>query len=496
MKTIFIKIIAGIVGGIILIGGLLVIDSSVKNQNIVLGANLRICTIAQGCTNTSSTPTDGQLLIGSGGSYNVGNLTAGSNITLSNGSGTITIASTGGGGGSSATTTINSVDGPTFTFNVLGTNGLSYSTSSGTVSLTQATSTGSQAGFLSSGDWTTFNNKQATITDGTGLTFSGATLNCDTASGSIQGCLLAADWTTFNNKQGNISFPLVYASTTHITATTPLTISSGILSMPTSTASQSGFLLSADWTIFNNKQSSITLSTSTSYANTVLAIASSSGTWTFNYPTQWNDFASIATSTGNLVVASSTGWKGLTIGTNGKVLMASSTAPLGVSWEATAGTGTVTSVAQTVPTGLTISGSPITTAGTLAIALDTGYEITKTASSSLWNTGEVSVSILNATTTQNGNVQKLFFNPITITEIQCSTATSSITIAFDERASTTAGTAGVDIFNGGSMICASGGTATTTFANSSIAAGNTMSLDLDSVPNATTSLRIHIKYQK
>jgi hypothetical protein len=40
-----------------------------------------------------------------------------------------------------------------------------------------------------------------------------------------------------------------------------------------------------------------------------------------------------------------------------------------------AGTGTVTSVAATVPTGLTISGSPITGAGTLAIGLDTGYVI-------------------------------------------------------------------------------------------------------------------------
>lgn len=39
------------------------------------------------------------------------------------------------------------------------------------------------------------------------------------------------------------------------------------------------------------------------------------------------------------------------------------------------GSGTVTSVAASVPTGLTISGSPVTTSGTLAIALDTGYVI-------------------------------------------------------------------------------------------------------------------------
>lgn len=42
---------------------------------------------------------------------------------------------------------------------------------------------------------------------------------------------------------------------------------------------------------------------------------------------------------------------------------------------AVTGSGTVTSVDMSVPTGLTISGNPITTTGTLALALDTGYVI-------------------------------------------------------------------------------------------------------------------------
>jgi hypothetical protein len=45
------------------------------------------------------------------------------------------------------------------------------------------------------------------------------------------------------------------------------------------------------------------------------------------------------------------------------------------SWSDLAASGTVTSVAASVPTGLTISGSPIVTAGTLAFGLDTGYTI-------------------------------------------------------------------------------------------------------------------------
>lgn len=49
-------------------------------------------------------------------------------------------------------------------------------------------------------------------------------------------------------------------------------------------------------------------------------------------------------------------------------------------------TGTVTSVAATVPTGFAITGSPVTTSGTLAIAFDTGYSLPTTASQGNWDT--------------------------------------------------------------------------------------------------------------
>jgi hypothetical protein len=50
----------------------------------------------------ASTPTNGQLLIGNGTDFSYSTLTAGSNITITNSSGGITIASTGGGGGASS----------------------------------------------------------------------------------------------------------------------------------------------------------------------------------------------------------------------------------------------------------------------------------------------------------------------------------------------------------------------------------------------------------
>jgi hypothetical protein len=50
------------------------------------------------------------------------------------------------------------------------------------------------------------------------------------------------------------------------------------------------------------------------------------------------------------------------------------------------GAGSVTSVAMTVPTGLTVTGSPITTSGTLAVTLTAGYSIPTTTSQTNWDT--------------------------------------------------------------------------------------------------------------
>ncbi len=70
-------------------------------------------------------------------------------------------------------------------------------------------------------------------------------------------------------------------------------------------------------------------------------------------------------------------------GTAGNVLTSN-----GTTWVSStpAAGGTVTSVAMTVPTGLSISGSPITSSGTLALTYDTGYSIPTTASQSNWDT--------------------------------------------------------------------------------------------------------------
>lgn len=53
---------------------------------------------------------------------------------------------------------------------------------------------------------------------------------------------------------------------------------------------------------------------------------------------------------------------------------------------ASAGSGSVTSVGLSAPTGLTVSGSPVTTSGTLALTFTSGYSIPTTSSQSNWDT--------------------------------------------------------------------------------------------------------------
>ena len=65
--------------------------------------------------------------------------------------------------------------------------------------------------------------------------------------------------------------------------------------------------------------------------------------------------------------------------------------------------GTVTSVALSVPTGLSITGSPITGSGTLAIGLQSGYSIPTTSSQTNWDAAyndKINSAAVTGTTTK------------------------------------------------------------------------------------------------
>lgn len=109
---------------------------------------------------------------------------------------------------------------------------------------------------------------------------------------------------------------------------------------------------------------------------------------------------------------------------NGLMIAADKVKLDGIATGATANTGTVTSVALSVPTGLSVSGSPISTSGTFAITFAAGYSIPTTAKQGQWDTAYgwgnhasvgyltsaaigASVQGYDATTTKNAATQTL-----------------------------------------------------------------------------------------
>jgi hypothetical protein len=83
------------------------------------------------------------------------------------------------------------------------------------------------------------------------------------ASGSQNGFLSSTDWTTFNNKTSNTgtvtSVGLSSATSGVTIGSTPVTTSGTItLAISTASSSQNGLLSSTDWTSFNNKQNALT----------------------------------------------------------------------------------------------------------------------------------------------------------------------------------------------------------------------------------------------
>ena len=172
-----------------------------------------------------------------------------------------------------------------------------------TPAISMAAATTSVNGYLTSTDWTTFNNKQAALVSGTNIktvnstsllgsgdisvgvtsvtgtapvvSSGGATpaISMAAATGSVNGYLTSTDWTTFNNK-GSGSVTSVAALTLGTTGTDlSSTVATGTttpvitLNVPTASASNRGALSSADWTTFNNKGSGSVTSASVVSAN-------------------------------------------------------------------------------------------------------------------------------------------------------------------------------------------------------------------------------------
>jgi hypothetical protein len=70
-----------------------------EGQAGTIATTLGTVNVTKGGTGLTSTPTNGQIPIGNGTGYTLAQITAGSNITITNTPGSISIASTGGSGG-------------------------------------------------------------------------------------------------------------------------------------------------------------------------------------------------------------------------------------------------------------------------------------------------------------------------------------------------------------------------------------------------------------
>lgn len=178
-----------------------------------------------------------RLKLGLAGSAGVTQLIAGNNISLTpaGGIGAVTIASTGGGGGIPEAP----IDGNTYARK-----NAAWVTISGSVT---------------TGNLTEAVSSILSIGNGTGAVVgTGTTIQVKQASGSQNGFLSSADWTTFNGKQGALTlgnFTETNSAVLTITGGTGAIVGSGLtVQVKQSSAGQSGYLSSTDWSTFNAKQ--------------------------------------------------------------------------------------------------------------------------------------------------------------------------------------------------------------------------------------------------
>jgi hypothetical protein len=177
------------------------------------------------------------------------------------------------------------------------------------------------------------------------------TIELLSATSARNGYLTSTDWTTFNNKQAALGFTPANSTIT-IATTTPLQGGGNLtanrtLSITQATTSADGFLTSTDWTTFNNK---VNLGDTSTMLSPYFRDADTS---------LLNLTSRFATKQNNITLT--------TTGTSGAATLTGSTLNIPQYSGGGGGTGTVTSVGLTAPSIFNVGGSPVTASGTLAL---------------------------------------------------------------------------------------------------------------------------------
>ena len=300
-------------------------------------------------------------------------------------------------------------------------------TTSGTIGITQAGPTSD--GYLSAADWNEFNTKLNDLSATAPITYVGNVIGITQSGVSSNGYLSSTDWNTFNNKQNALTNPVTGTGTAYtipmwsgLTTLTnsPVTYQSNVLSVGFNTNSGATIafintgLTPYGYTIqmnnFGSPRSTVheysdgqiaqtiggtQVSRIFSNGNIVFGdnIIDSGYKLTIEGDLYIDTIVNATTDTDKFIVSDSGVIK---YRTGSEVLSDIGAVPAtrqltinGTSYDLSAdrswSVGTVTSVDMSVPTGFTISGNPVTGAGTLAVAFASGYSLPTNASQGEWD---------------------------------------------------------------------------------------------------------------
>jgi len=198
---------------------------------------------------------------------------------------------------------------------------------------------------------TAYSNRIVSVT--APITFASNVLGITQSGAASDGYLSSTDWNTFNNKQAALTFGNLTEATSSvltITGGTGAVIGAGTsIEVKQASGSQDGFLDSADWTTFNNKQNALSgTGIVKSTGGTITYLTDNTSNWDSAYNDKINSASVTGTTTKTLTLTQQDGGTITTTWTD-------------------LDTGTVTSVGVSMPSAFSVANSPITSSGTIAI---------------------------------------------------------------------------------------------------------------------------------